>query len=165
MPVTLNYTIPGNLCSCVHLGQPIKINETTRMFLVPGKYDKEYVDGLVVSITPTEVLDENDQQWKAGNLYSIEIQDENMPSGVGAIEGCDIANFGCPGDVNLDWIEADLVVDAKVVKDPEDPNCFKIIATKQKFQMVAQKIGDPFDTETKHCNVHPYPYSSDPATW
>lgn len=165
MPVTFNYTIPGNLCSCVHIGQAIKINETTRMYLVPGKFDKTYVDGLVVSITPTEVFDSNDNEWKSGNLYSIEIQDEDLPTGVGAIEGCDIENFGCPGDVNLDWITEDLVVGARLEPDPEDPNCINLIVTKQKFQFVAQKIGGTFESQSQHCNIHPYPYTSDPATW
>lgn len=167
MAYTLRYSIAGAIFSCVQQGLPAGINETVRLYLSDGKFTgTTYVDGLIVSVTPADVYDPAEDRIRGGYIYDIQIEDDDMPAGVTELDPtCDIKRVGCPADVNLNWITHTFVKDAKLVPHPDDPNCLRLQVTKQTFQFVGTPTGFEFTENSDHCNIHPYPYDSDPATW
>lgn len=145
--------------SCVNCSELVQPGETVYLYTVPDRFTDEswlgFIEATVVSAY---------RECDACYNYVFEYDEADLPAGIAQLAACDVASVGCEPCAG-DLITEDLVVGARLEADSEDPNCINLIVTKQKFQFAATKIGDPFETQSQHCNIHPYPYTSDPATW
>lgn len=175
---TLQYTTPGCLFSCTSRGSEAEENETVRLYLTPGKFAVDHLDGKILSKTPAEVWDEEEGRYRGGYTYSIQLDNETL-GGPALIEPCDVHDTGCPLDVNVDITTIPIVT---AVRLEGEGDCFKVIQTVKKYVVFGEPHPDPaVETEVgSHCIEHPaccgpYPYYSgyccqanpysNPATW
>ena len=146
----------GFVRSCVN-DDLVGVGETIFVYTVPDRFTDDTWDG-VLSATVLTVYKECDNCYN----YVLEYDETALPSGIAALSQCDIAALGC--EDALPTTTVDVVIDARLQADNEDPNCFNLIVTKQTLNFVGNK-GAVTESESQHCNVHPYPSTTDPATW